>query len=80
MNQNKIQISLLNRFFLLYALIVLVLIVFCCQNNAQEEQLALNPDNFRHYVDYFNRHDSEDVVNFIPNAESWQWMVDNIPL
>ncbi|OHB54943.1 MAG: hypothetical protein A2173_03405 [Planctomycetes bacterium RBG_13_44_8b] len=39
----------------------------------------LNPDDFKHYVDYFNSIDDEDVVNFIPNSEAWLWMKENIP-
>src|SRR5581483_8418504 len=40
----------------------------------------LDPESFRHHVDFFNRMAPEDVVNFIPNAEAWPWMKRNVPL
>ena len=42
--------------------------------------LVLDPRDYRHYVDRFNRMDDEPVVNFVPNARSWDWMRSNIPL
>ena len=39
----------------------------------------LHPDNFKHHVDYFNGMEPEDVVNMIPNVQSWDWMKQNIP-
>lgn len=40
----------------------------------------LKADDFKHYVDYFNKMEDENIVQMIPNAESWNWMKDNIPL
>jgi hypothetical protein len=40
----------------------------------------LRADDYRHYVDRFNREDTEDVVNLIPNSESWDWMKSQVPL
>ncbi|MCU1233812.1 MAG: glycoside hydrolase [Candidatus Solibacter sp.] len=40
---------------------------------------ALNPEEFRHYVEALNRSDPEGTTGFIPNAETWQWMKDNVP-
>lgn len=40
----------------------------------------LNIEDYRHYVDYFNGMEDENIVQAIPNAESWQWMKENIPL
>jgi len=79
MNQSKLKISLSKRFYHLCYIIILMLTTVSCQTNVQVEQPALNPNKFRHYIDFFNQHDSEDVVNSIPNAESWQWMLNNIP-
>lgn len=42
-------------------------------------QKVLEPDNFRHYVEYFNRMEDENRVNHIPNDQSWTWMKNNIP-
>lgn len=41
---------------------------------------VLNAADFKHYVDYFNRMEDENIVQAIPNAESWNWMKNNIPL
>jgi hypothetical protein len=39
----------------------------------------LDRQSFRHYVDQFNRDDSEDVAGLIHNADAWDWMTSNIP-
>lgn len=41
--------------------------------------LLLNAGAFKTHVDFFNRMVPEEVVNYIPNAEAWAWMRDNIP-
>lgn len=41
---------------------------------------VLKADQFKHYVEYFNRMEDEPIVQAIPNAESWEWMQANIPL
>ncbi|MDR2804425.1 MAG: six-hairpin glycosidase [Dysgonamonadaceae bacterium] len=40
----------------------------------------LEADNFRHFVDYFNAMEDENIAQAIPNAQSWEWMKANIPL
>jgi len=40
---------------------------------------VLNPESFRFYIDSFNQMDDESIVNAIPNAQSWQWLRENIP-
>ena len=40
----------------------------------------LNADSFKHHVDFFNTMEPENIVNLIPNDQSWQWMKQNIPL
>ena len=40
----------------------------------------LRADDFRHYVDYFNRMEDENIAQAIPNARAWDWMKANIPL
>ncbi len=49
------------------------------------EQSYANPsilkaESFRHHVDFFNNMEKENIVNYISNAESWEWMKENIPL
>ena len=40
----------------------------------------LKADDFRHYVDYFNRMEDENIAQAIPNSAAWNWMKANIPL
>lgn len=41
---------------------------------------VLNPDNYKHYVELFNRMEDENIKSFIPNEKAWEWMNENIPL
>lgn len=41
---------------------------------------VLKASDFRHYVDYFNRMEGENIAQAIPNDQSWDWMKENIPL
>ena len=72
-----------NKKYWLFSLVcgsfLLVLTAINCHQGMHQEAPTLNPDHFSHYVESFNQDDFEDVVNHIPNAASWQWMVDNIP-
>lgn len=45
-----------------------------------QEGMILRYDHFRHYADYFNRMEEENIVQAIPNSESSEWMRKNIPL
>ncbi|MGA2061115.1 MAG: transglutaminase domain-containing protein [Thermoguttaceae bacterium] len=45
-----------------------------------ESAFVLKADAFKHYVDRFNAMEDENVVNLIPNSQSWDWMKRNIPL
>ena len=45
-----------------------------------DEGYILQLSDFKHYVDYFNRMEDENIVQAIPNSESWEWMKENIPL
>ncbi|MDE5724929.1 MAG: exo-alpha-sialidase [Duncaniella sp.] len=40
----------------------------------------LRYDNFAHYPEYFNGMEDENIVQAIPNAESSEWMKENVPL
>lgn len=40
---------------------------------------VLSPEAFEHYVNDFNKMEGENIVNEISNAESWDWMKENIP-
>jgi hypothetical protein len=41
---------------------------------------VLKADNFRHYVDYFNKMEDENIAQAVPNAQSWDWLKANVPL
>src|SRR5690242_15946502 len=41
---------------------------------------VLQPESFRHHVDFFNGTMREEVVQAIPDAQAWEWMRTNIPL
>lgn len=41
---------------------------------------VLKFDDFKHYVDYFNGMEDENIIQAIPNAQSAAWMKENIPL
>lgn len=50
---------------------------------AQAQKLKpaiLQPATFRHYVDYFNGMEDENIRQAIPNDSAWDWMQQNIPL
>jgi hypothetical protein len=36
-------------------------------------------DAFKHYVEHFNAMENENVVNLIPNTQSWEWLKKNVP-
>lgn len=40
----------------------------------------LDVANYKHYVDYFNTMEDENIIQAIPNSQSWDWMKANIPL
>lgn len=47
---------------------------------AMKRKTVLNADNFKHYADFFNRMEDENIRKAIPNEDSWAWMKANIPL
>ena len=36
--------------------------------------------DYKHYVDYFNTMEDENIVQAIPNSKAWEWMTQNVPL
>jgi hypothetical protein len=47
---------------------------------ANHASSILDPKDFKHYVDYFNRMEDENVVQAVPNSRAWTWMKSSIPL
>lgn len=65
---------------------LLLLLIFIIPIYSQEQgtiqnnhPVILKPESFKHYVDYFNRMEEENIVNAIPDSEAWDWMRNNIP-
>ncbi len=53
----------------------------CLMRGATNEKApVLDPDDFEHYINYFNSMEDENRVNFVSNADSWAWLRANIPL
>jgi DUF1680 family protein len=48
-------------------------------SQANTAMFILNSDDFKHHIDFFNTMEPENIVNFIPNSGSWEWLVENIP-
>lgn len=44
------------------------------------EAAILEAHDFKHYVDYFNQMEDENIIQAISNKESWDWMKENVPL
>ncbi|MBN1868449.1 glycoside hydrolase [Candidatus Sumerlaeota bacterium] len=40
----------------------------------------MRPVEFKRHIDFFNGMEEEDVVNLIPNARSFEWIRENVPL
>ena len=40
----------------------------------------LRYDDYKHYVDYFNTMEDENIAQAIPNVKAWEWMTQNVPL
>lgn len=66
--------------FSFYTAICLLVIPFCSIAKGDCKDGILKYDNFKHYVDYFNRMEDENIAQAIPNDKSWAWMEENIPL
>jgi hypothetical protein len=47
---------------------------------SRAHHVVLKPDQFAHHVARFNAAEPEDIVNLIPNAQAWAWLVENAPL
>jgi len=51
-----------------------------CFSQSTVRPFVLKADNFKHYVDYFNNMEDENIKQAIPNDSAWTWMKKNIPL
>ena len=68
------ETNLLKKYFK-YVIALFILLDACTVSN----NLVLQPENYKHYVDYFNRMEDENIVQAIPNDSAWNWMKSNFP-
>lgn len=61
-------------------LLLFLIFNFYFSAHAQEKKSVLSAASFKHYVDYFNKMEDENIKQAIPNDSAWQWMKQNIPL
>ncbi|MFC1633996.1 glycosyl hydrolase family 65 protein [Planctomycetota bacterium] len=40
---------------------------------------VLDTATFKHHIDFFNTMEPENIVNHVPNRESWAWIKANVP-
>jgi hypothetical protein len=40
---------------------------------------VLEAEKFRHHVEFFNSTYKEEVINYVPDAQAWDWLKQNIP-
>lgn len=62
---------------------ILFVVLFVCLagfSQAKKQPAVLKAANFKHYVDYFNKMEDENIKQAIPNDSAWAWMQKNIPL
>jgi hypothetical protein len=50
------------------------------KNGTVSSATVLDAGDYKHYVELFNKMEDENIVQAIPNAQSWEWMQKNIPL
>ncbi|MEN3323120.1 glycosyl hydrolase family 65 protein [Mariniflexile soesokkakense] len=63
-------------------LVLFTAVLSSCKSyvSAQKSAAVLKVDNFKHYADYFNKMEDENIAKAIPNDSAWFWMKSNIPL
>lgn len=67
---------------LIFLVISIVLVGTMSVNGAQKKphsMFVLDAGAFKHHVVFFNTMEPENIVNYISNARSWEWMRENVP-
>lgn len=59
---------------------LIMIILFLCAGTGLFAQPAPGTAKLKKYVEYFNSIDTEAVKNFVPNAQSFDWLAQNVPL
>ncbi|MDQ5929261.1 MAG: hypothetical protein QG594_1039 [Bacteroidota bacterium] len=72
------------KYKIIATLILLATLNSGCKSGAghskKSKAVILNTAKFKHYVDYFNTMEDENLKFAIPNDSAWTWMENNIPL
>ena len=60
--------------------LIALALVMAGYGSMAQKAYVLGTDKLQKYVNYFNSIDSEAVKNYVPNAQSFDWLSRNIPL
>ncbi|MEA5426709.1 MGH1-like glycoside hydrolase domain-containing protein [Arcicella lustrica] len=60
--------------------LITILLLFVISNTFAQKANILSTDKLKNFVTEFNASDDEAVENFVPNAQSFEWLSQNIPL
>lgn len=63
----------------LFLLLLLSSLSYAAKKPAKTPPDLLKKADYKHFVDYFNRMEDENIVQAIPNDSAWTWMQANIP-
>jgi hypothetical protein len=66
---------------LIFLVISIVLVGTMSVNGAQKKphsMFVLDAGAFKHHVVFFNTMEPENIVNYISNARSWEWMREKL--
>jgi hypothetical protein len=63
-----------------FASLIALLVCLTPSSQAAEPSHILATDSFRHFIDGFNRNDTERNALSIPNDHAWDFLKENIPL
>jgi len=69
-----------NYFYLIMFLFLAILSGCKTMESSQESSTILQVEDYKHYVDYFNKMEDENIAKAVPNDSAWAWMKNNIPL
>ena len=62
------------------AIFAIANVVTSPEGKAANTAAFLKYDDYKHYVDYFNTMEDENIQQAIPNSKAWEWMTQNAPL
>ena len=66
-------------FFWVMCMVVVGATVTSGAQRQSDSMYVLDADTFKHHVDFFNTMEPENIINYVPNQQSWAWMTGNIP-